>query len=268
MPAGYGVGKNGRVFYKNAKGQYAPAPRSAGSMVNVRVDVREMLRLTKQLSSETARVATAAKVAHTYLAAQLQEDIATVLEDKVRARGRRQRAKNDGARLADAIRSSDNRRVNQLGFTVGYLDENAAVRPYYRNLEQGSSVHVGRYLSGVFTSKGATDPRPGLRKYGRDARFPQRDPFRYDRPYDPGVKIKNPIIGYRYIEGGIDNFVGRGGTTTLAAAAYTAALKQQGFDALTRATTGGDLNGGRLTSLRGDERQGSGDPSRGRRSTD
>lgn len=195
-----------------------------------------MLRLIDQTTKETVRVKGAAKEANTELAKLLQEDIALVLEGKVAARGRQQRRKNPERRLAAAIRSQQNRQVNQLGYTVGYLDKVAAVRPYYRNLEVGTSVHVGRFLSGVFRNASGSAAPTG----STAATFIQTRPFRYEKPYFPGVRITQEIIGYRYFEGGQRNFIARGGTQHLANAAYIAAFGRNKIDLLARTLSGAE----------------------------
>ena len=168
------------------------------------------------------------------------------------------KAKND--RLGVAIQSKANRRVNQQGFTVGYLDEIAAVAPYYRGLEEGTDKHKGRFLSGVFldgigeTKNGAV--RGIMSPGGRAGRFTQSPksgprPFHYGerKPYIPGVRIKRGIIGYRYFEGGSRAFKERlRGPSGLAMTTYQDALKQAGVDRLAKAMSGGVRGGSTSTS--------------------
>ncbi len=245
-------------------GRFAPNPRAGGGLVNAAFDARQMVELTKRVTGEAAKITAATKDAHVELAKELQKDIAKVLADKVAARGRvqgmarrgRGGRKSENDRLGTAIKSPRNRRVSVTGYTVGYLDEIPEVAPYYRNLETGTSVFVGRYLSGVFLPGGLGPAKPTRRhgggsqrsvprmvEGGRAGRFtqsPKNGPrgFNYERPYNPGVRIKNPIIGYRYFEGGMRRFESRGGTTTLATSAYIAAFNAHKLPLLARALGG------------------------------
>lgn len=209
----------------------------AASPVYVTYKAQEMIRLADRLRGEALKIDRASRVAHTRLAQALQGDIAEVLTVAVGAHGRAQKTeKPAAARLANAIRDERNRRVNATGFTVGYLDEIEAVRPYYRGLEVGTAVHVGRFLHGVFSTGGASSPpRPG----GKDARFYQRSRYSNEHPFSPGVRISHSIIGYRYFEGGQRKFTARGGTGSLAAAAYRDAFNARGMDLLARAMNAG-----------------------------
>jgi hypothetical protein len=237
--------------YQGGAGKYVSA-RPTGGSVFLTFDAAGMIKLTQRAKGESARMGRAAERAHEVLAKELQKDIAEVLEQKVAARGRvqgmsrrgRGGTKSASSRLGNAIKSPQNRRVNQQGYTVGYLDEIEAVAPYYRNLEVGTSAHVGRYLSGVFLPGGPGQMKRGQyagrnerRAIGRDGRFTQAA-FNYERPYFPGVKIKNAIVGYRYFEGGRRQFIGRGGTRNMAVRAYADAFKAEGIDLISRAMDG------------------------------
>lgn len=237
--------------YQGGGGLFQPGRQKRGG-IQVTFDAAKMIRLANQARGESTRIGRAVEVAHEQLALELSKHIAEVLKDKVDARGRVQGMRRSGRggrksqqdRLGNAIVSPKNRRVNQQGYTVGYLDTIQAVAPYYRGLELGTSKHVGRYLSGVFLGDGVAKTRNGATKGvmvqgGRSGRFTQSNtdkPWHTDdsKPYFPGVKIQRRIIGYRYFEGGQRAFIARGGTTHRAMSTYAIAFKKEGMDLLAR----------------------------------
>ncbi len=235
-------------------------------MVSASFTADEMVKLTNRVRGELKASEKATVLAHVLLAQQLQYEMYKVLNDKVIARGRAQRDKARGSRLSDALVSQETRKVDKKGWTVGYLDQNPAVRPYYRNLEEGTRVHVGRFLSGVFrdaTGRPAGQPFPDRKGYSgpragspfrqrkgpkrggsrgqriihmgaeTDATFIQTKPYRREKAYWPGVRIKRPIIGYQYIQGGTDNF--RRKQDRLMEQAYVSAFSHYKLDLLARA---------------------------------
>ena len=217
-------------------------PRAAGGLIHVKFDSKAQVDFSNKVAGEARRIQVASRAANLALAKALQSDIAFSLTGSVLGRGRNQRVKPEDARLVQAIKSERNRRVSVHGYTVGYLDDIKAVAPYYRGLETGTSVHVGRYLSGVFSS--GVGLRTGLTRSGknkgtgRDARFIQTRPFRRESPYFPGILIKNPIKGYHYFLRGETKFVQRGGTKGLALRYYQAAFKAAGLEGMDRAISG------------------------------
>ena len=83
------------------------------------------------------------------LATILQDDIVGVLEDRIADTGRPQKGSEA---LIRALLSSGNMDYDSKGFTVGideYLESTPA-GPYFRNLEYGSRVFVGRIIHGFF----------------------------------------------------------------------------------------------------------------------
>lgn len=239
-------------------GRYSDAPvgspvqrRRLGG-IQVTFDATQMVRLTNVARGESTRMGRAAQVAHENLAKTLSNHIAKVLEEAVDDKDRVQGMRRSGRggrkkkedRLANVIRSERNRRVNQQGYSVGYLDEIPSVAQYYRGLEHGSRAHVGRYLSGVFLpgGRGANRGRSGTVVGGKDGRFTQAaagGPKGWHTddqkgPYFPGVRIKKRIIGYQYFYGGRRNFLSRGGADELALRHYSLAFRKEGMDLLAR----------------------------------
>lgn len=119
--------------------------------------------------------------ANSALAQEAIDDITFVLESRIKAGGRPQRSTQA---LIHALRAEENRDFNAQGFTVGieaYLDSTPA-GPYYRNLEYGSNVFVGRVIEGFFQSPGGATLSPI--QGARDAlKLIQTGPF--NNPVDP-----------------------------------------------------------------------------------
>jgi hypothetical protein len=89
----------------------------------------------------------------------LQEFQQKALQDRVRERDRPQER---GNHLVEAIVASDNRQVRGDGFIVGQgLAEGSAQR-YFRLIDQGTDIFVGRTLLGFFLDEGGRrlPPRP------------------------------------------------------------------------------------------------------------
>lgn len=213
-------------------GQNQFSPRKTGSLVSVQFDSVQMGAIARRVAGMAARADKPILQAHRDIAYELQSAIAIELQNAVRRRGRAQRKKNENERLAAAILSPRNRRVNVDGYTVGYLDDIPSVRPYWRGLEVGSTRHVGRFLRGSFqNAAGQLVPPVKGRGVGRDPRFLQfraqsfatfreavdarmaaGEPLRaglerrvagHPSNRALGVRIKHPIVGYHYFERGI-----------------------------------------------------------------
>lgn len=94
------------------------------------------------------------------LAKQVAEDIVEVLEERIRETGRPQKTTQA---LVEALLDPRNRSSDATGFTVGidsFLEESKAGR-YFRNLEYGSNVFVGRIIEGFFAGANGRPIEPG-----------------------------------------------------------------------------------------------------------
>lgn len=204
-------------------------PRARHNLVSAYVDFRGLQSLITGRRNDAERIPLAARLAHGVLAEKLQKEIHDALDTAIRDGGRPQQREG---RLLKAILDERNRHVTEDGYYVGRLDESwsGEVRQYYKGLEIGTSVFVGRYLRGAFLTEGGTLDIP--RKGGRDPRFLQfgpigpllkddtfetrrgvnaSDPSSGTRPRKVrGVLIKNPIKPYHYTQTGFRNFQDKG----------------------------------------------------------
>lgn len=249
-------------------GQNQYSPRARGGTVSVSFDSAVMAAYARRVAGMSARADKPILAAHHNLANELQSSIAVSLSDAVSRRGRAQRKKPETARLEHALMSPRNRRVNVSGYTVGYLDAIAEVRPYWRGLELGSSRHVGRFLRGSFMNAagklvaprtGGTDPRflqfraatfatfaeavSATQASGGDGngRGLERRVGASSGSRALGVRIKNPIVGYHYFAVGTRRFVAQGGTRADVLVEYQGQLRAAGLGELADALTGTSL---------------------------
>lgn len=238
-------------------GQNQFSPRAKSGTLSVSFDSARMGARARRVAGMAARADRPIRAAHVRLAEELQEYISYELEQSVRRHGRAQRKKSQTDRLSTAIRSPRNRRVNVDGYTVGYLDTIAAVRPYWRGLEVGSTRHVGRFLRGSFQNAAGNLVTP--RQGGKDPRFLQFRAKTFDTLRQAiaaqqasggsvrgigrrvgassdqrakGILIKNPIVGYHYIERGTRFFISDGYTKEAAGEMYVAYLQRAGLGEL------------------------------------
>lgn len=247
-------------------GQTQFDPRAPGGALSVTFDAKRMGARARRVAGMAARVDAPVLKVHRMLVKELQEYIAGELHNKVQEHGRAQRRKSGSARLEAAIRSSRARRVNVDGYTFGYLDSIAAIRPYWRGLELGSTRHVGRFLRGSFQNAAGqlVTPQAG----GKDPRFLQfrnatfaslleaqraqaaagKSSAGADRRVGPsadarakGVRIKHPIVGYHYIATGTRAFIAAGFTRGSAGALYKSELTHAGLGELAATLTGKDV---------------------------
>lgn len=216
----------------------------AGGLLRLFVDVADILELANRGHGDMAKVGRATAAAHEDLAKILQGYIAKELEDRIEAHGRVQSRAN---LLIKKIGDPQNRRVRPEGFSVGFLDEqwSGEVRKYYRGLEIGTSVHVGRFLRGGFLSA-ATGDLVGPEEGGKDGRFIQfknpKGPLLSDQTFVsregnggrrgkrvPVVRIKNRIKPYHYTRTGFQNFENAGYLGDRAMGIYNDAFAQAGM---------------------------------------
>ena len=133
----------------------------------------------------------------------LQKDAARQLEMTrgPRPRDRRRRA-GIKMRLSEAIMDPLNATSNDTGFGVGntiFLDR---VTPYWRQIEEGSTVHVGRQQRAWFVDgAGKLQPPAGFRR-GQDQWSPRSATSRSA----PLVRIKVPIEAHRFFARAMKQF--------------------------------------------------------------
>lgn len=236
-------------------GQNQFSPRLLGSPVHVTFDSAQMGAMARRVAGMAARADKPIIKAHSDIANELQGYIAGALGVAVgrrHGRGMRaQRKKPENQRLVNAIMSPRNRRVNVDGFTVGYLDNIAAVRPYWRGLEVGTRKHIGNFVPGIFIRGGKAQPLtpdgrdlvmvgPSARRIARSSYQEVRTAYKAaaaekGRKRIPkvgisfGFRIKNPIIGYHYFDTGIRSFVQQGWTRDEALVQYASELRRAGL---------------------------------------
>lgn len=155
-------------------------------------NAQQINRSIHRLNGQFARGAQGAvQRAHQRMAVRGTENQYRILEEEVSARATRYPGSNRSTRhLRRAVRSEGNRRglgrwVN--GFEVGlpeFLDTTPAA-PYWRQVEQGTSVFLGRQLLLVPSDTGLRDTtRSGAR--------------------GPKVQVRQRIEGYRFLNRGAE----------------------------------------------------------------
>lgn len=151
------------------------------------------------------------------LAIRLQETQVAALEKSVEALGREQRGSHY---LEDAIMSPSNRIVTSDGFKVGiessFMESEAA--PYWRGLEEGTAVHLGQKMYGLWVTQGGGLDIPreggknaigflGWHNIDEETRAEHRDE---ETGKLPGFRIHREIVGQHYLRRGIDDFLASG----------------------------------------------------------
>jgi hypothetical protein len=205
--------------------------RQSGSIFSATVDFDQIRKLAYGLTRDAPRAHGAILQANRELAMWLQSFQSDALDAAIKGRKGGPRAQRSTRYLSEALLSAKNRRVSYDGFTVGYLDENAHVAPYWRNLETGTDVFVDRILRGFFWTGGQSS-RPA-RGGGQDARFSQmRVPQGKSEhaAHVPYMKIHNPITGYHYLAEGWKRFEAEGFTAQGAVDEYALAFSERGMD--------------------------------------
>lgn len=154
----------------------------------------------RELSGKFRNTQARIQVAHEKMAADAAQEVRNALEKELKAHGRAQL--REGAEgLPGIITAPGNRHADADGFQVG-LDSfmnSSQAGTYWRNLEYGSDVFVGRVLFGAFRNGGSWfGPDPA--RYLHDPRLLQfvptiGHPFeeRHDRASAPGDTSR----GYR-----------------------------------------------------------------------
>lgn len=137
---------------------------------NLRAGIQLAARIKGQFAPRGAGFQTLLIAAHREMAEKAQGLMVDNLRESIAQRGREQRGTD---LLLKALASPENIDYNIDGFvvTTSYLDR-SPVRTYWRGLEEGTSVHVGRLITGYFSDAslaGRYAPAEG----GKDARMIQ-----------------------------------------------------------------------------------------------
>jgi hypothetical protein len=217
--------------------------------MRVEFDMADMVSLLRRLQRQSQNIRPVLVTAHRNMAEFLQAEIADELNDRIKERGRTQR----GGALIRAIKSPDSIRVDESGYTFGFLEHSEGnVRLYARNLDIGTDVHVGTELVG-FMREGKLVPATRNRAMQTDPRMVQvSEEFRRtleerkesrkfsaghmgsDEADDNIVEVKRAIQGYRFFENGMERwregFNGIGGLTDSLIATYHGAFRDAGLD--------------------------------------
>lgn len=138
-----GRGQNFGGFNKDTKALFIARP-GAGA------------RLARDQKGRYANLSTQAKYAHELMARDAAKSIQQELRDRVADNGREQNVgRGRNSHLIRAINQPKNRVASADGFAVMLYDymNSSKAAPYWRNLESGSRVHVGRELRGFFLSR-------------------------------------------------------------------------------------------------------------------
>lgn len=110
------------------------------------------------------------------MAKQVQESQLDVLKQRIEEHGRPQVERPHGANALFRVwGSTGNRQSSADGFVVGIEDflDASVVAPYYRFIEEGTSLFVGRTLRGAFRTVEGTWVAPSGARYPQDPRLIQ-----------------------------------------------------------------------------------------------
>jgi hypothetical protein len=153
------------------------------------------------------------------LAQRLQEMQVAALRRAMEAASGGLREQRGTHHLEDAILAPSNRQITIDGFKVGIdsaFDESPA-GPYWRGLEEGTSVHIGQRMYGLWiTPGGFARPAEGARDavgFRGWRNVPSEVAEQYRDPENgrlPGFRIKRPIPAYGYLQQGIRDFLASG----------------------------------------------------------
>lgn len=212
----------------------------AGGTAAYTADLKGAVTTARNLQGRYQSMQRQVQAAHDEMAYHAQNVIANYLEKRIRRHGRPQSDRKK-PQLVQLLRAKEARKANIDGFVInpdGYLESTTAA-PYYRNLEEGTDVFVGRELSGYFRSlegrayparsdrlrqdprlfqtgkfyagrkaakeglaaqKAAGEYRPGAQKYGRASKKPK-----HEGRVQFSIIIRNRIEGYQYFRlGGVE----------------------------------------------------------------
>lgn len=161
------------------------------------------------------------KIAHRKMAEQVQQDVVEAFEQSLLQVERVQKRQRY---LHKALASPKAVKYNLDGFVylpAGYLDRSAA-RRYWRLIEDGTSIFVGRELRGFFRSLEGKTSSPSASRQGADPYMPQmkKKPSKkkiaaaksgkFVKGIGHPITIRNPILAHNYIEHGVAAFEASG----------------------------------------------------------
>lgn len=147
-----------------------------GGTAFAQLDMRGLQQLGRDMAGRIGKAPTQVRVAHRQMGLAAGQTIANYLEVQIRRTGRTQRP-NDT--LVQLLRSPNAVDASIDGWVVGRAGffENSPAAPYYRNLETGTRIHVGRELRGFFLSASGKASPPSGERYRRDPRLIQVNKF-------------------------------------------------------------------------------------------
>lgn len=195
-----------------------------------------LTRSARDLAGRFTSLQTTVRVAHEAMALGLARSQAEALREAVGATGRPQRATRY---LERALVSEGNWRATADGFAVGieaFLRSTRAA-PYYRNLEEGSEVHVGRVLHGLFLTPGGRLEGPVAGSKSAVQAIVTRTVFGSEpdnrqtsigtaRPRGARFVIQRPIPAYHFMRNGTERYLASGAIRD----EYRKAFQAAGFD--------------------------------------
>lgn len=141
-----------------------------GKIVGYRLSGQGVIRGARDTLGRFVSMQTEINLAHRRMAEALQRAVLGQFQDSLERRAQRKTRY-----LEKALASTDAIRFNLDGFLYlpdGYLDSTPA-RFYWRHIERGTRVFVGRELRGFFRSLEGNISGPSSRRRGRDPYMPQ-----------------------------------------------------------------------------------------------
>lgn len=113
----------------------------------------EVLKAARRAEGTFTSAQHLGKRAHAIMAENAAKLISKRLADQIAKTGRQQRGSASNS-LVSLLKHRDNRDATNSGFVVGVKGflESSQAAPYFRNLEEGTSIFVGRELQGFFRS--------------------------------------------------------------------------------------------------------------------
>lgn len=160
------------------------SPRSGGNVGGISiggtaflvVDNRALQTLGRDMLGRIGKAPTQVRAAHFEMARKAGDTIAFTLQQRVRATGRTQRPTQTLILLLRDDRALD---ASIDGWVVGRAGffESSKAGPYYRNLETGTRIFVGRELRGFFQSASGQASPPSGERFRKDPRLIQVNKF-------------------------------------------------------------------------------------------
>jgi hypothetical protein len=160
------------TFPSRAGGNFG-TPGGGAGVLEFRPDLRAQAVRARDLRGRFASLQTPIREAHHQMAIQASKMIGAELQKRISATGRVQRRAGGGI-LVDLLMSGRVVDASSDTFVVGgrLLDQSPA-RSYYRNLETGTRIFVGREFGGAFKSLSGRFYGPSADRFRADPRLIQ-----------------------------------------------------------------------------------------------